>query len=279
MKNAIRSLESFVLSKTGLEKDSEDVIHLSEHFAAVIDGSTAKTAQTWQGLTPGRKCAETVSATLDSLPARASLAEALEAFTAAVQRIYEEEGMVRQAESDPSLRATAMAVIYSKARREVWLIGDCQFMIDDRTVTNPKRVDAVMSEARSLYLRAALLQGSSIEDLKRNDVGRTYILPLLQRQQLFQNNPAAGEFCYPAIDGFPIPADRVINEKIPTWARTLILASDGYPAVMGSLAESETKLEQSLAADPLRMLDFKSTKGLVNGNRYCDDRAYLKLRL
>ena len=35
-------LESYVQSKTGNEADCEDVIHISEHFIAVIDGATSK---------------------------------------------------------------------------------------------------------------------------------------------------------------------------------------------------------------------------------------------
>lgn len=56
-----------------------------------------------------------------------------------------------------------------------------------------------------MFLETDLQKGTTIEELRRNDTGRAFILPLLKQQQFFQNNPAAGMYWYPIIDGFPVP--------------------------------------------------------------------------
>jgi glycerophosphoryl diester phosphodiesterase len=104
-------------------------------------------------------------------------------------------------------------------------------------------------------------------------------MPLLERQLRFQNNPSAGVYYYAAIDGFAIPPHGMRVEKIPHTVTTVVLASDGYPFLRASLAESEQALAHLLRRDPLLFQEYKSTKGLVMGNVSFDDRAYVKVQL
>src|SRR5687768_15367822 len=91
----------------------------------------------------------------------------------------------------------------------------------------------------------------TVEDLLEYDTGRDFIQPFLKRQYRFQNNPHAGSFSYAAADGFPIPDDGVVVEPIPDDVTHIVLASDGYPCLRQSLAESETYLIELLQRDPL----------------------------
>ena len=57
---------------------------------------------------------------------------------------------------------------------------------------------------------------------------------------------------------------------------TVILASDGYPQLAQTLAESESKLQDTIDKDPLLINLYKSTKGIVPGNVSYDDRTYIR---
>ncbi|MDX6718523.1 MAG: hypothetical protein QOJ63_777 [Solirubrobacteraceae bacterium] len=74
---------------------------------------------------------------------------------------------------------------------------------------------------------------------------------------------------------------------MPEWFRgcfrvkrgeEIVLASDGYPRIYGSLAGSEAALATSLKADPLRIREDRTTKGVRPGHRSFDDRAFVRLR-
>ena len=58
----------------------------------------------------------------------------------------------------------------------------------------------------------------------------------------------------------------------------IILASDGYPFLKPTLAESENALAAQLDSDPLCIRSFKATKGLASGNKSFDDRSYVRFK-
>ncbi len=182
-------------------------------------------------------------------------------------------------QKDPSQRVTAALIVLSIPRRELWFVGDCQCMVDDRLIQNTKPVDDITAQARAMFLETKLQKGATIEALRQNDTGRAFILPLLKQQQLFQNNPAAGPYCYAVIDGFFVPDEGIRIEPVPPATQTLILASDGYPLLKESLEASEHELHHILEEDPLLFRLYKSTSGVQIGAASYDDRAYIKLRL
>ena len=81
---------------------------------------------------------------------------------------------------------------------------------------------------------------------------------------------------YTVIDGTPIymPGTRLVSVR-----RSAVLASDGYPTLLPTLGESEEALAKQLADDPQNIRSFVATKGLVEGNRSFDDRAYVRLTI
>lgn len=67
----------------------------------------------------------------------------------------------------------------------------------------------------------------------------------------------------------------VIIYPVPPCSR-LVLASDGYPVLKETLAESEAVLRELMEKDPLCFRENKGTKGLVKGNDSFDDRTYIR---
>lgn len=157
------------------------------------------------------------------------------------------------------------------------MIGDCQCLVANEKHTNPKRIDRLLSEVRAFYLFSELRSGKTINDLLELDPGRSFILPLLERQALFQN--ADAPYGYSVFDGFPVALKDVKQIQVSRDATHLVLASDGYPDLASSLEESEKRLQEAIARDPLCMTLNKSTKGMGRNSSSFDDRAYLKIRL
>jgi hypothetical protein len=271
--------EQALVSKTGNPEDNEDFIHLSPAFVAVIDGVTSKTPCRWEGKTGGQVCAQLIDQVLSQLPGDVTARESVDAITARIRHFYEEHDVLELVQTDPSQRLSAALIAVSLSRKEIWFVGDCQCMLDRRLITNTKLVDSITSAARAMFLETEVQRGISIEELRRNDPGRAFILPLLKQQQLFQNNPAAGAYWYPILDGFPVPDEGIRIEPIPKKTHTIVLASDGYPILKESLEASEQALQQILEADPLLFRTYKATKGVQEGYVSYDDRAYVKLRL
>ena len=75
---------------------------------------------------------------------------------------------------------------------------------------------------------------------------------------------------YAVIDGFPIPQQfvPVITLDFQPWE--IVLASDGYPFLAPTLAETEALLEAQRQNDPLNIGKFKATKAFVEGNNSFD---------
>lgn len=108
-----------------------------------------------------------------------------------------------------------------------------------------------------------------------DDPGRAAIMPLLTRQSRFMNNPDAGDLAFGAIDGSG--RSTACLEIVPAkGAREIVLSSDGYCAIDGTLAEAEATLADMLQRDPGLFLDCAQTKGIRPGNISFDDRAFLR---
>lgn len=273
-------VETYSQSKTGKQQDCEDRIHISDHFVAVIDGATAKTNERWDKQTGGQISAEIIDETLHHLPHDCTARQAVDLITEKIRAFYIEKDILEDVETMPERRITSSVVAINLAKEEIWSIGDCQFMLDHSLFSIKKKVDEVTEEVRAFFIQSELMTNHmTIDELKERDTGREFIMPLLERQLRFQNNPSAGDYYYAAIDGFAIPLNGIRVEKIPHTVTTVVLASDGYPFLRKSLAESEQALAHLLRRDPLLFQEYKSTKGLVVGNVSFDDRAYVKVQL
>lgn len=243
----------------------------------MIDGATSKSAIRWSGERSGRAAARCLDAALEFLPADCSAREAADRLSTAIRAVYLQENRLEVMEAYPHRRLTASLVIFSRWRRELWFIGDCQALLDGKLICHPKEVDHIATGARALFLELQCLQGRSIAELQENDPGRAYILPLLKQQALLQNRPTTGPLWYPVIDGFPVPDEGIRVYPLPPGEVELVLASDGYPLLKNSLAASEAALSALLQEDPLLFRKFRATKGVAPGNVSFDDRSYIKI--
>lgn len=270
-------VEQALVSKTGQEETCEDTLYIGSHFVVVIDGATSKTERLWDGKTGGRIAAEIIQSAFDLIPSDATARLAVDILTAAIQALYKQYDVEDIVQSQPVDRAVASFVALSLERKEIWFVGDCQCMIDQELILNTKIIDTITANARSMFLEAEVAKGKTIEELREVDTGRDTILPLLEQQMTFQNNPQAGEYWFPVIDGFPVPDEGIRVLPLPEHAQTVVLASDGYPYLKDTLEASEQALQELLHDDPLLFRKYKSTKGIHNGNGSFDDRAYIKI--
>ena len=118
------------------------------------------------------------------------------------------------------------------------------------------------------------MEGVSEESLAERDQSREMILPFLLKQSQFIDSDS--EFSYSIVDHIHTPK-HVLVLPIPEGSE-LILATDGYPVLKNTLADSEAALKTVLLEDPLCYHLHTSTKGIMKGHLSFDDRTYLRLR-
>ena len=81
---------------------------------------------------------------------------------------------------------------------------------------------------------------------------------------------------YSVIDGFPVDMAHVKTFTLDFRPWEIVLASDGYPFLCPTLAESEERLAWQRENDPLNIGQFKATKAFTPGSNSFDDRAYIR---
>ncbi|GGP36539.1 hypothetical protein [Saccharothrix coeruleofusca] len=271
----MRVLEQFVAGKAGDDEECEDSVVVTAHFVAVVDGATDKTGHRYDGMTGGRlamlTCLEAVRTAAPDVDAAGMVGRMSAALAARLP-----SGVA------PQERPAAAVGVYSAARREVWQVGDVAYWhrgLPPTGVRTLSAVDHFSAGVRAAVLTAELHRGVPVEELARQDVGRAAIRDVLIRQGLFRNNAEAGEWAYGAIDGSRVPKELVEVHAVAEGVRELVLASDGYPLIFPTLAETERALRGLLADDPLCIGPLRSTKGLRPGHTSFDDRAYVRIAL
>lgn len=192
-------------------------------------------------------------------------------LTACIRKQYDADRLARLAQH-PEERLTASCIVYSQHRNEIWMIGDCQCLVDGRLYENPKPYEQPLAEKRAAIAQQLIDSGkATVEDLSADDVARKAIIPEMIETMKEQNKT------YAVVDGFDIPMDCVrVVCLTPSRRHTIVLASDGYPFLCPTLAESEAALARQLANDPLNIGAFKATKAFVRGNNSFDDRSYIR---
>ena len=186
--------------------------------------------------------------------------------TAYIRKHYRKSCLPRLAEH-PEERLTASVIVFSRLNREIWMIGDCQCLAGGEYYDNPKPYEEELAQKR-----AAIISESKEpqEHFLQHDTAREAIIPRMLETMQQQNKT------YAVVDGFPIPQQyvRVIALDFHPWE--IVLASDGYPFLEGTLAASEERLARQKANDPLNIGAFKATKAFAEGNNSFDDRAYIR---
>lgn len=267
----MRIIEKFTLSKRETSP-CEDGWVLTDDYAAVVDGSTAKIKIDKGQESPGHLAMRLVCQAIQTMPDKATKDEALVLLTKAIADDHTYDVL--------NYRPTCSAVIYSKARREVWFIGDCQARWKSKTYHFEKLVDHVLVDIRCRAIHYYLEHGYTVEDIKQHDKGRAFIYDALCDQLHFQNDPdTKNPYAYPVIDGQAICPEQVPCLSVGEDTHELILASDGYPVLYDTLEETEAYLTHVLETDPLCINENPASKCLVAGNQSFDDRTYLKLMI
>lgn len=277
----MKVIESKIEGKKSPES-CEDGLVVTADFIAVIDGSTSKTPH---HLSPdmknGRYAMVLISEYIQhELKPESTVEDFCEGVTSYIyNKVYRQQGIEEQMQAHPEERLTASAILYSKARNEVWMVGDCQAIIDGKLYENNKPFEEIVARRRVELIR----QGFTPQEARKT------IEPLLIQAMLEGQNKT-----YTVIDGFPIyqkgvkvvslntPQKNVetdVADSLPLPTKEIVLASDGYPFLKPTLAESEEALAHLLAYDPQCTHEFIATKGIVEGNKSFDDRTYIRFQI
>lgn len=287
----MKIIESSIIGKKSQEA-CEDGMVVTDDFIAVIDGSTSKTPKHLNpDMKNGRYAMMLISEYIrEELKADASVDEFCQGVTAYIyNKVYEKLGVEERLKEHPEERLTASAILYSRTKDEVWMVGDCQAIIAGKLYENGKPYEEKIARKRVELIEHGLSPAEA----------RKQIEPLLIKAMLSGQNQT-----YTVIDGFPIyregvkvvsvsdsssvqdsvPASDSVpcsdsasaSDTIPSSFSEIVLASDGYPFLKPTLAASEAALAEQLANDPQNIHSFIATKGIVEGNKSFDDRTYIR---
>ena len=278
----MKIIESSIIGKKSQEV-CEDGMVITDDFIAVIDGSTSKTPKHLNpDMKNGRFAMMLISEYIRAeLKADASVDDFCQGVTAYIyNKVYEKLGVEERLKEHPEERLTASAILYSRTRNEVWMVGDCQAIIDGKLYENGKPYEQEIARKRVELIEQGLSPAEA----------RKQIEPLLIEAMLSGQNQT-----YTVIDGFPIyqeevkvvalkmkPASSSIEVYFQEQTKPIsspnevVLASDGYPFLKPTLAASEASLAEQIANDPQNIHSFIATKGIVEGNKSFDDRTYIR---
>ena len=264
----VKIIEDFICGKKAMHIKNEDALLITYNFIAVIDGVSAKNGRLFEGLTGGKMAADKVCEAIMLFDENITEKEAVDKITQKVSEVYEE--------NEPKGAAAACAIIFSKARNEIWSVGDCQCLINGELFTHEKEIDRINSDVRTLVLEMAKREGKTQEELLKNDLGRAFIMPILENQHILANK--TGRFSYGIFNGTQIPDEHIVIHKVKEGDE-VVLASDGYPYLKGTLEESERLLKEELINNPLCDREYRSTKGKAEDNISFDDRTYIRFKV
>lgn len=263
-------IEKFIQSKDG-SNDCGDGLFINDHYIAIIDGATGKGKITWHGKKSDAYSKNVLLNALSKLAVNASYEETIFYLNESLYKASQQHMDIVKKDIRERLRASI--IIYSDSRKEIWSFGDCQCLVNQTLYFDEKKIDKLLSEVRSMVIQSALISGMEFSDIVSNDIGRKFIIPLLERQLLFENTQS--DYGYPVLTGFNIDVSqtKVITVKAHD---TIVLASDGYPRLELSLSDSERELSLLINNDPLFYREYKATKGMSSNFNSFDDRSYVK---
>ena len=263
----MKIIESSIIGKKSPEA-CEDGMVVTDDFIAVIDGSTSKTPKHLNpDMKNGRYAMMLISEYIrEELKADASVDDFCQGVTAYIyNKVYEKLGGEERLKEHPEERLTASAILYSRTMNEVWMVGDCQAIIDGKLYENGKPYEQEIARKRVELIEQGLSPAEA----------RKQIEPLLIEAMLSGQNQT-----YTVIDGFPIYREGVkvvaLKTEPVSSPNEVVLASDGYPFLKLTLAASEAALAEQIANDPQNIHSFIATKGIVEGNKSFDDRTYIR---
>lgn len=272
----MRIIEQYTKGKS-TTTPSEDAVVVNAYYAGVIDGATPKTPFCFAGNeTPGLRAARVIADAILQLPPHIEAQTAIQQISSRLRESTDFEHLPARN------RPMASLVLYSATRREVWMVGDCQFLLpaEHIAVKGYKQIDRLLSEWRRDVNNSLLCRGvMTIEQLLAYDPGRKIIQPHITRQVQYQNRADGHPLAYAMLDGTTIPETFIQIHTLPATCRQLAMGSDGYPELFSSLSLTEQHLARLLQADPLCIGPLLGTKGQKPGNCSYDDRTYLNIEI
>ena len=146
----MKIIESSIIGKKSPEA-CEDGMVVTDDFIAVIDGSTSKTPKHLNpDMKNGRYAMMLISEYIrEELKADASVDDFCQGVTAYIyNKVYEKLGVEERLKEHPEERLTASAILYSRTRNEVWMVGDCQAIIDGKLYENGKPYEEKIARKR-----------------------------------------------------------------------------------------------------------------------------------
>ena len=308
----MKIIESFIRDKYPDQSLCEDGIFIGTRIAAVVDGATAHGKLLWKGGSSGHFAKEVLIEYLRENEEELAGLSAEECLLRLNDVLAEKGEEVHPGKKAIVEYPRASVILFNSEAGEVWSYGDCQCMIGGAWHRDVKEVDRLMSELRAVVVwsdareRAATgqesegaLKGASTGEAKvasegapegtsageakvvpdseriaQHDVGREAVVTFIERQYWFEN--AAGPFGFPVLNGVNFAAEMVKVWPVPDGAE-VVLASDGYPELCGTLAESEKRLREVIEEDPLCIGRNAGTKGIMKGMESFDDRAFVRV--
>ena len=265
-------IEQFLRSKNGNPDGGDDRIVVTDHFAAVLDGSTSKS-----DLIDPDVATQITQELIENLPPGAKFQKLVGRVTERLHSVFEEHGLLGLISEAPRHRSSTTLAAYSRARREIWLVGDSQARFWGEVYSEDKEIDRITAELRTLWLTLESLAGTSVEEMVEEGLGRKFIMPLLQQQNRLRALPPEHPWSFGALDGYPVAEEHLKVIPVPKSVREVVLATDGYPVILDTLAETEVRLMEALEEDPLCVDQLRGTKPVQPGAESFDDRAYLRL--
>lgn len=264
-------IEKFMEAKNK-DKGCDDGLFINDNFIVVIDGVTSKGKLLWDGKKSGEFAKDIICKEFENMNKEIDAYSAINQLNEAIKTGYGDKYLIAKEHVEERIAATI--IIYSKFRNEIWIFGDCQCLVNGQHYDNPKIIDEILSNVRSFYINLELLKGKTIEEISNNDTGREYILPLIKEGIKYANKHDS-EYGYNVLDGFEIEPRKCVIVKTSIQDE-VVLATDGYPCLKRTLEESEEALREVIEKDPLFIDLYKSTKGIMSGNKSFDDRTYIR---
>ncbi len=253
-------------------RGNEDGYLVTDHCVAVLDGvSTPGNPRDTEGKTPAQRAVDIGLAYLRDHPnlhAEDAVAQLSEALREAVRE--------HRLQGAPSF---VFAAFFPRQNRIV-RVGDVSYLIDGVGYNPGMNADRAKAVVRKRILEPLIRHGMTEDELFADDPSRERMQELRNWQTAYANNADAADLGYGEINGTAVP-DRFINYvTVPIDARSVVLASDGYPPSV--LAETREQTEANLRAlqarDPLGMKEDASVRAHRprRGQTATDDRTYIK---
>lgn len=269
----LKPIEYRTVSKTGDERGNHDGLVINDNFIAVVDAYQARGYRGWNGRPAGIFAKEIICKKLGEIDADA---EAADVYRTLGQELQARTAEAIEAMSDSQVYAYPMArvLVYSAARRQIWRLGDSPFVVDgELNFTRSEAMEAMIAQRCEVTEKFLANDRTDLKDMVNNDYGRTSIMEQLVEEE----RRVDGVECLsgrPDVDYDVLLGNVEVFQLEP--GQEVILASDGYPRLLGTIEDSEEWLAAERARDPLFVHDYKSIRTAKDEEAGYDDRTYVR---